>query len=90
MPIFINGELAKLSLAKLTAEGKEVVEREGIPPSKFFDLDLWAASVAVSRHDEAHRAWLEANEDEHRRVIRIQAHESVRLLKASVEAKRIN
>lgn len=90
MPIFINGELAKLSLAQLIAEGKEIVEREGIPPSKFFDPDLWAASLAVLRYDEAHRAWLEANEDEHRRAIRIQAHENVRLLKASVEAKQIN
>jgi len=33
---------------------------------------------------------LEANEDEHMRVIRIQAQENVRLLKASVEAKRVN
>jgi hypothetical protein len=40
--------------------------------------------------DEAHKEWLEANEDEHLRAIRIQAHENVRLLKASVEAKRVN
>jgi hypothetical protein len=90
MPIFINGELAKLSLAQLIAEGKEILERENIPLSKFFDPDLSAASVAVSRHDEAHRAWLEANEDEHMRAIRNQAGENVRLLKASVEARRIN
>jgi len=34
MPIFINGELAKLSLTQLIAEGKEIVERENLPPSK--------------------------------------------------------
>ena|SRR5215475_11410662 len=47
-------------------------------------------SVAVSRYDQAHREWLKANEDEHMRAIRIQAQENVRLLKASVEAKRVN
>jgi hypothetical protein len=89
MPIYISGEIANISLAQLVAEGKVIIERENIPPSKF-DLDLWAASVAVSRYDQAHREWLEANEDEHMRAIRIQAQEKVRLLKASVEAKRIN
>jgi hypothetical protein len=90
MPLYINGEVAIISLAQLVAECKEIIERENIPPSKYFDPDLWAASVAVSRYDEAHREWLEENEDEHMRAIRIQAHENVRLLKASVEAKRIN
>jgi hypothetical protein len=89
MPIYINGEVAHISLAQLVAEGKEIIERENIPPSKF-DPDLWAASVAVSRYDKAHKEWLEANEEEHMRAIRIQARENVRLLKASVEAKRIN
>ena len=89
MPLYINGELANLPLAQLVAEGKEIIERENIPPSKF-DPDLWAASVAVSRYDQTHREWLEANEDEHMRAIRIQAQGNVRLLKASVEAKRIN
>ena len=90
MPIFINGEVAKISFVQLIAEGKEIVERENIPASKFFDPDLSAASLAVSRYDEAHRAWLEANEDEYMQAIRSQARENVRLLKASVEAKRIN
>jgi hypothetical protein len=66
------------------------MRRENIPPSKYFDPDLSAASVAVSRYDEAHRVWIEANEDEHMRAIRNQARENVRLLKASVEAKPIN
>jgi hypothetical protein len=47
MPLYINGEIASISLAQLVAEGKEITERENIPPSKF-DPDLWAASVAVS------------------------------------------
>jgi len=89
MSLYINGEVGSISLAQLVAEGKEIIERENIPPSKF-DLDLWAASVAVSRYDQAHREWLEANEDERMRAIRIQAQENVRLLKASVQAKRIN
>jgi hypothetical protein len=90
MPLYINGEVANISLAQLVAEGKEIIEREIIPPSKYFDLDLWAASVAVARYDEAHRVWLEANEGEHMRAIRSQAQENMRLLKASVGAKRIN
>jgi hypothetical protein len=90
MPIFINGEVTKISLAQLIAEGKEIVERENIPTSKNFNSDLSAAAVAVSRYDGTHQAWLEANEDEHMRAIRNQARENVRLLKASVEAKRIN
>jgi hypothetical protein len=90
MPIYINGEIANISLAQLVAEGKKIIERENIPPSKYVDADLWAASVAVSRYDKAHKEWLETNEDEHMRAIRIQAHENVRLLKASVGAKQVN
>jgi hypothetical protein len=75
---------------QLVAEGKEIIERENIPPPKWFDPDLWAASVAVSTYDEAHMAWLEANEDKHMRAIRSQARENVRNLRASIEAKRIN
>jgi len=90
MPLYINGEVATISLAQLVAEGKQITEREDIPPSKYFDPDLWAASVAVSRYDQAHREWLEANEDEHMRAIRSQAQENMRLLKVSVEAKRVN
>jgi hypothetical protein len=88
MPIFINGEVTKISLAQLIAEGEEIVERENIPASKLFNPDLSAASLAVSRYDEAHRARLEANEDEHMRAIRNQARENARLLEASVGAKR--
>jgi hypothetical protein len=87
---YINGEIANISLAQLVAEGKEIIARDKIPQSSTFDPDLWAASVAASRYDQAHREWLEANEDEHMRQTRIQAQENVRLLKASVEAKRIN
>jgi len=90
MPIFINGQLSNIPLAQLVAEGKEIIERENIPPSSRFDLDLWAASVAVSPYDEAHRVWSVANEDEHMRAIRSQAQENVRMSKAIVEAKRMN
>jgi hypothetical protein len=90
MPIFINGQLSNIPLAQLVAEGKKIIERENLPASERFDMDLWAASITVSRYDEAHRVWLEANEDEHMQAIRSQARENVRLLKASVEAKRIN
>jgi hypothetical protein len=72
MPLYINGEVANISLAQLVAKGKEIIERENLPSSKF-DPDLWAATVAVSRYDEAHRVWLEANEDEQMRAIRIEA-----------------
>lgn len=90
MPIFINGKEARIPLAQLITEGREIVERENIPPSQYFSADLWAAAIAVARYDEEHRRWLEENEDEHMRAIRSQAQENVRLLKASVEAKRIN
>jgi hypothetical protein len=49
-----------------------------------------ARYVTNHSYDQAHREWLEANEGEHMRAIRIRAQENVRLLKASVEAKRIN
>src|SRR5262245_28281808 len=84
MPIFIDGEEAFIPHARLIAEGREIMRRENIPPSKYFDPDLSAASVAVSRYDEAHRVWIEASEDEHMRAIRNQARENMRLLKASV------
>jgi hypothetical protein len=90
MPIFINGQEARVPLAQLIAEGREIMARENLPPSKYFDPDLSAASVAVSRYDEARRAWLEANEDEYMQAIRKEARENARLLKASVEAKRLN
>jgi hypothetical protein len=90
MPIFINGEVTRIPLAQLVAEGKEIIERENLPPANFAGPDLWAAAVAVGRYDQAHREWIEANEDEPMRAIRRQAEENVRNLKASVEAKRIN
>jgi hypothetical protein len=90
MPIYINGKEAHIPLAQLIVEGKEIIERENLPPAKFGDPDLWAAAVAVGRYDQAHREWLEANEDDHMRAIRRQAEENVRNLKASVEAKQVN
>jgi hypothetical protein len=91
MPIYINGEVAHIPLAQLIAEGKEIVEREGLQPkTQGVNPDLWAGSIAVTRYDEEHRRWLEANEDDSMRALRNQAQENVRLLKASVEAKRIN
>jgi hypothetical protein len=91
MPLYINGEAAHIPLAQLIAEGKEIAEREGLQPkTQGVNLDLWAASIAVSRYDEEHRRWFGANEDEQMRALENQAQENVRLLKASVEAKRIN
>ena len=91
MSIYINGELAHIPLAQLIAEGKEIAEREGLQPkTQGVNLDLWAASIAVSHYDEAHRLWIEANEDDQMRALRNQAQENVRQLKASVGAKRIN
>jgi hypothetical protein len=91
MPIYINGEVANIPLVQLIAEGKEIAEREGLQPkTQGVSLDLWAASIAVSRYDEAHRRWFEAHEDEQMRTLRSQAQENVRMLKASVEAKRTN
>jgi hypothetical protein len=91
MLIYINGEVAHIPLAQLIAEGKEIAEREGLQPkTQGVNLDLWAGSIAVTRYDEAHRRWLEANEDDQMRALRNQAQENARLLKASVEAKRIN
>jgi hypothetical protein len=55
MPIFINGEAVNIPLGRLIAEGKEIIEREQTPTSKLFDAELSAASLAVSRYDEAHR-----------------------------------
>ena len=85
MPLYISGEVATISLAQLVAEGKEIIERENLPPSKYFDPDLWAASVAVARYDEACRQWLEANEDEHMRKIRNEARERACQLRAVIE-----
>jgi hypothetical protein len=62
MPIYINGEEAQIPLEQLIAEGREIAEREQILPSKLFDSDLWAASLAVGRYDQAHREWIEAND----------------------------
>jgi hypothetical protein len=58
--VFINGERVRIALDRLIAEGKEIIEREGIPPSKLFNEEMHAASVALSRYDEAHRRQAEA------------------------------
>lgn len=65
MAIYINGEETKIPLDQLIAEGKEIIERESLPPpkTKGFEPDLWAASVAVTRYDEAHRQWVEAEKN---------------------------
>jgi hypothetical protein len=37
------------------AEGREIVDREGLQPKTAgLDPDLWAASVALGRYDAAH------------------------------------
>lgn len=63
MAIFINGEETKIPLDQLIAEGREVIKREGLPLSEIFNEEMWAASVAVARYDEAHRRWVEGNKD---------------------------
>jgi hypothetical protein len=51
MLIYINGEVAHIPLAQLIAEGKEIVKREGLrPKTQGVNLDLWAASIAVTRY----------------------------------------
>jgi len=77
MPIYINGEVVHIPLAQLIAEGKEIADREGLQPkTQGVNLNLWAASIAVSRYNEAHRQWLEANKDEQMRAIGNQAQEN--------------
>jgi hypothetical protein len=71
MAIFVNGEQVKIPLEQLIAEGKEIIEREGMeyPDQKNtlvrfpVNRDMWAATIAVSRYDEAHRRWVEASKD---------------------------
>jgi hypothetical protein len=42
----------RLPLSQLIAEGREIVEREGLhPKTKGFDPDMWAASVALRRRE---------------------------------------
>jgi len=56
--VFIDGERVRIPLDQLIAEGKEIIEREGLKPkTPGLDPDLRAASVALSRFDEAHREW---------------------------------
>jgi hypothetical protein len=67
----------------------EIAEREGLQPQmQGGNLDVWAAAIAVSRYDEAHRRWSEENADEKMRTLRIQAQENVRMLKVGVEPKK--
>jgi hypothetical protein len=43
---------------RLIAEGREIVEREGLQPKMAgLDPDLWAATVALGRYDAAHMEW---------------------------------
>jgi len=87
MPIFINGEAVNIPLAQLIAEGEEIIRRENIPPSKLFDQEFGAAALAVLRYDEAHRQWLEANQDGHMRELENEAREKVRQLRTVVEGE---
>jgi hypothetical protein len=38
--LYINGEIANISLAQRVAKSKEIIERENIPPSKYFDTQI--------------------------------------------------
>jgi hypothetical protein len=62
MAIFVNGEAVKIPYEQLIEEGKRIMAEENIPPSKIFDPDAYAASVAVARYDQAHREWVEAQQ----------------------------
>src|SRR5215831_4267724 len=57
--VLIDGERVRVPLERLIAEGEAVLERGEAEPSKLFNADMWAASVALARHDEDHRQWLE-------------------------------
>jgi|RhiMetdeSRZDD1v2_1073273.scaffolds.fasta_scaffold3325194_1 TubC N-terminal docking domain len=60
--VFINGERVRIPMARLIAEGREVVEREVLQPKTAgFDPDLWAATVALGRYDAAHMEWAARN-----------------------------
>jgi hypothetical protein len=62
MPIFVDGQQVKIPVERLIAEGKYIIEQEGIPTSKIFDLKAFAASVAVAKYDQAHREWIDAHQ----------------------------
>jgi hypothetical protein len=62
MAIFVNGKAVKIPDEQLIEEGKRIMEEENIPPSKMFDPDGYAASIAVARYDQAHREWVEAQQ----------------------------
>jgi hypothetical protein len=48
------GDQSRVPLDQLIAEGRAIVEREGLrPKTKGLDPDMWAASVALSRHGQA-------------------------------------
>jgi hypothetical protein len=52
--VIISGEESRVSLDQLIAEGRAIIEREGLRPKmKGLDPDLWAASLALSRHGQA-------------------------------------
>jgi hypothetical protein len=53
--VFIDGEQVRVPLDRLMAEGQAIIERGEAEPSKLFSSDMWAASVALARYDEAHR-----------------------------------
>jgi len=58
VPVFVNGERVRVPLDQLIAEGREIIERENLPPSSL-DPDMWAATVALGRRDQTHREWAE-------------------------------
>jgi hypothetical protein len=60
MAIFVDGQQVNIPLEQLIAEGEELMRQENIPPSKLFDMKLFAASVAVAKYDQAHQEWVEA------------------------------
>jgi hypothetical protein len=63
MPIFIDGKHVKIPLERLIAEGEDIIAQEGIQPSKLFDLEIFAASIAVARYDKANREWVKAQKE---------------------------
>jgi hypothetical protein len=67
MAIFINGAETKIPLEQLIREGKEIIKSEGLFPSSRFSEEMHAASIAVTRYDEAHRRWVEENKDKEKK-----------------------
>jgi hypothetical protein len=84
MALFIDGKSVNASLEDLIAEGEAIITQENIAPSNLCGPEIYAASIAVQRHDQAHAEWAEANDDEHMAKIRAEARKNVAKLRARI------